>query len=171
MEQPLPSVAVQPDALVPEPPDPGVVRAMVRRALAEDVGPGRHHGNGSGAADRSRRSASWSRGRRACWRGPRWPRWPSRLWSRGWRSSTLPAGRRAAGARSARVDGAGAGARHPDGGAGGAQLRAAAVGNRNADGPVRRGHRGYRRGHRRDPQDDAGPARAGEVCRAGRWRA
>ena len=40
MEQPLPSVAAQPDALVPEPPDPGVVRVMVRRALAEDVGPG-----------------------------------------------------------------------------------------------------------------------------------
>ena len=40
MEQPLPSVAAQPDALVLEPPDPGIVRAMVRRALAEDVGPG-----------------------------------------------------------------------------------------------------------------------------------
>ena len=40
MEQPLPSVAAQPDALVLEPPDPGVLRAMVRRALAEDVGPG-----------------------------------------------------------------------------------------------------------------------------------
>lgn len=40
MEQPLPSVAAQPDALVLEPPDPGIVRVMVRRALVEDVGPG-----------------------------------------------------------------------------------------------------------------------------------
>lgn len=40
MEQPLPSVAAQSDASLLEPPDPGVVRAMVRRALAEDVGPG-----------------------------------------------------------------------------------------------------------------------------------
>ena len=40
MERPLPSIAAQPDAPVLEPPDPGVVRVMVRRALAEDVGPG-----------------------------------------------------------------------------------------------------------------------------------
>ncbi len=40
LEQSLPPEGTQPGAPVLEPPDPGVVRAMVRRALAEDVGPG-----------------------------------------------------------------------------------------------------------------------------------